>query len=222
MVGVGPAVTHRFEDQGTGPPALWPPLAGASTGTTLVDRPAGAAWPARSTDRASRGGAQRSRRYAALGTLSGSAVRVSARHAHGTSTGTGGVSRGARRTQARGAARHRRGLRRHPGAGRLARRWSSGTTSASRPATVRNDMAVLEDEGYIRQPHTSAGRVPTDKGYRLFVDRLSAVKPLSPAERRAIETLPRRRGRPRRRRAPHGAAARPADPAGRRRAVPDR
>ncbi len=54
-------------------------------------------------------------------------------------------------------------------------------------ATVRNDMAVLEDEGYLRQPHTSAGRVPTDKGYRLFVDRLSRIKPLSPAERRAIE-----------------------------------
>jgi heat-inducible transcriptional repressor len=55
------------------------------------------------------------------------------------------------------------------------------------PATVRNDMAVLEDEGYLRQPHTSAGRVPTDKGYRLFVDRLSRIKPLTPAERRAIE-----------------------------------
>ncbi len=54
-------------------------------------------------------------------------------------------------------------------------------------ATVRNDMAVLEEEGYLRQPHTSAGRVPTDKGYRLFVDRLSRIKPLSPAERRAIE-----------------------------------
>jgi heat-inducible transcriptional repressor len=52
---------------------------------------------------------------------------------------------------------------------------------------VRNDMAVLEEEGYIRQPHTSAGRVPTDRGYRLFVDRLSRVKPLSPAERRAME-----------------------------------
>ena len=48
-------------------------------------------------------------------------------------------------------------------------------------------MAVLEEQGYITQPHTSAGRVPTDKGYRLFVDRLSAVKPLSMAERRAIE-----------------------------------
>jgi heat-inducible transcriptional repressor len=55
------------------------------------------------------------------------------------------------------------------------------------PATIRNDMAVLEEQGYIAQPHTSAGRVPTDKGYRLFVDRLSAVKPLSGAERKAIE-----------------------------------
>jgi heat-inducible transcriptional repressor len=55
------------------------------------------------------------------------------------------------------------------------------------PATIRNDMGALEDEGYITQPHTSAGRVPTDKGYRLFVDELSTVKPLTPAERRAIE-----------------------------------
>jgi heat-inducible transcriptional repressor len=55
------------------------------------------------------------------------------------------------------------------------------------PATIRNDMAVLEEEGYIAQPHTSAGRIPTDQGYRLFVDRLSSVKPLSPAERRAIQ-----------------------------------
>src|SRR4051812_50217537 len=50
-------------------------------------------------------------------------------------------------------------------------------------------MAVLEEQGYIAQPHTSAGRVPTDKGYRLFVDRLSTIKPLSSAERRAIETF---------------------------------
>ncbi|MDF2092759.1 heat-inducible transcriptional repressor HrcA [Knoellia sp. 3-2P3] len=53
-------------------------------------------------------------------------------------------------------------------------------------ATVRNDMAVLEEEGLIAAPHTSAGRIPTDAGYRLFVDRLSAVKPLSVAERAAI------------------------------------
>ncbi len=57
------------------------------------------------------------------------------------------------------------------------------------PATVRNDMAALEEEGFITQPHTSAGRIPTDKGYRLFVDRLSNVKPLSAAEKRAITTL---------------------------------
>src|SRR5215469_15998580 len=54
------------------------------------------------------------------------------------------------------------------------------------PATVRNDMAVLEAEGYITQPHTSSGRVPTEKGYREFVDRIDNVKPLSSGERRAI------------------------------------
>ncbi len=57
------------------------------------------------------------------------------------------------------------------------------------PATVRNDMAALEEEGFIIQPHTSAGRVPTDKGYRLFVDKLTTVKPMSPAEKRAIATF---------------------------------
>ncbi len=41
------------------------------------------------------------------------------------------------------------------------------------PATVRNDMAALEQEGFLIQPHTSAGRVPTDKGYRFFVDHLT-------------------------------------------------
>ena len=56
-------------------------------------------------------------------------------------------------------------------------------------ATVRNDMAALEEEGLIVAPHTSAGRVPTDKGYRVFVDRIADVKPLSPAERRAVRTL---------------------------------
>jgi heat-inducible transcriptional repressor len=57
------------------------------------------------------------------------------------------------------------------------------------PATIRNDMAVLEEQGFIVQPHTSAGRIPTDKGYRLFVDRMAGVKPFSAAERRAIETF---------------------------------
>jgi heat-inducible transcriptional repressor len=67
----------------------------------------------------------------------------------------------------------------------LAERHSLGVS----PATVRNDMAALEEEGYITHPHTSAGRIPTDRGYRLFVDRLSTVKPLSTAERRAIESF---------------------------------
>ncbi|MGW7352558.1 heat-inducible transcriptional repressor HrcA [Streptomyces sp. Z26] len=57
------------------------------------------------------------------------------------------------------------------------------------PATVRNDMAALEDDGFIAQPHKSAGRVPTDKGYRLFVDKLAGVKPLSSPERRAIQNF---------------------------------
>ncbi|MCC9204677.1 heat-inducible transcriptional repressor HrcA [Arthrobacter sp. zg-Y769] len=56
-------------------------------------------------------------------------------------------------------------------------------------ATIRNDMAALEEEGLITAPHTSAGRIPTDKGYRLFVDRISDVKPLSAPERRAISSL---------------------------------
>ncbi|MBT2512761.1 heat-inducible transcriptional repressor HrcA [Arthrobacter sp. ISL-30] len=56
-------------------------------------------------------------------------------------------------------------------------------------ATIRNDMAALEEEGLIAAPHTSAGRIPTDKGYRLFVDRISAVKPLSAPEKRAIHSL---------------------------------
>ncbi|MCW2588736.1 MAG: heat-inducible transcriptional repressor HrcA [Mycobacterium sp.] len=64
----------------------------------------------------------------------------------------------------------------------LVERHNLGVSSA----TVRNDMAVLEAEGYITQPHTSSGRVPTEKGYREFVDRLDDVKPLSTSERRAI------------------------------------
>lgn len=65
----------------------------------------------------------------------------------------------------------------------LVERHSFGVSAA----TIRNDMAILEEEELIVAPHTSSGRVPTDKGYRLFVDRLSEVKPLSSAERSAIE-----------------------------------
>ncbi|NWN86954.1 MAG: heat-inducible transcriptional repressor HrcA [Micrococcaceae bacterium] len=67
----------------------------------------------------------------------------------------------------------------------LVERHSLGVSSA----TVRNDMADLEDEGLIAAPHTSSGRIPTDKGYRYFVDRISEVRPLSDAERRAVRTL---------------------------------
>lgn len=65
------------------------------------------------------------------------------------------------------------------------------TTVASRSevavssATVRNEMTVLEREGYLAQPHTSAGRVPTEKGYRFFVDGLAGTD-LSPTNVRAV------------------------------------
>jgi heat-inducible transcriptional repressor len=67
----------------------------------------------------------------------------------------------------------------------LVERHNLGVSSA----TVRNDMAVLEAEGYITQPHTSSGRIPTEKGYREFVDRLDDIKPMSTAERRAIQSF---------------------------------
>ena len=54
------------------------------------------------------------------------------------------------------------------------------------PATVRNEMAVLEQEGYLVQPHTSAGRIPTDKGYRFFVDHLTAPGPLDEARHQQV------------------------------------
>jgi len=56
-------------------------------------------------------------------------------------------------------------------------------------ATIRHDMALLEEEELIAAPHTSSGRIPTDKGYRVFVDQLANLRPLSPAQRTAIETF---------------------------------
>ncbi|WP_295783817.1 heat-inducible transcriptional repressor HrcA [uncultured Microbacterium sp.] len=56
-------------------------------------------------------------------------------------------------------------------------------------ATIRNDMALLEDEDLIVAPHTSSGRVPTDKGYRVFVDHLAELRPLSTAQRSAITSF---------------------------------
>jgi transcriptional regulator of heat shock response len=55
-------------------------------------------------------------------------------------------------------------------------------------ATIRNEMAVLEKSGYIMQPHKSAGRVPTDKGYRFFVNELMRRFELSEKERRMLRT----------------------------------
>jgi len=54
------------------------------------------------------------------------------------------------------------------------------------PATVRNEMARLEELGYLVQPHTSAGRVPTDRGYRFLVDEIRAPRQLSEGQRRAL------------------------------------
>lgn len=56
------------------------------------------------------------------------------------------------------------------------------------PATVRNDMAALESDGYLEQPHTSAGRIPTEKGYRFFVDQLNQTR-LSGVERHRVSTF---------------------------------
>lgn len=68
------------------------------------------------------------------------------------------------------------------GSAALTKKHDLGVSSA----TIRNDMASLEEEGYLIQPHTSSGRIPTEKGYRYFVDRLSTVVPLSNAQRKGI------------------------------------
>lgn len=64
------------------------------------------------------------------------------------------------------------------GSSHVARMASVNVSSA----TVRNEMAILEQEGYLAQPHTSAGRVPTDKGYRLFVDAIAPDGMLDPGD----------------------------------------
>ncbi|MDO5033963.1 MAG: heat-inducible transcriptional repressor HrcA [Actinomycetaceae bacterium] len=71
------------------------------------------------------------------------------------------------------------------GSNSLARRHDLGVS----PATIRNDMAALEQAGLIYQPHTSAGRIPTVAGYRMFVDSLTKIKPMSRPERRAVESF---------------------------------
>lgn len=55
------------------------------------------------------------------------------------------------------------------------------------PATLRNDMAELEKDGYLYQPHTSAGRIPTDKGYRFFVEEIMGEQKLSALEQKKLQ-----------------------------------
>src|SRR5437870_4313920 len=57
------------------------------------------------------------------------------------------------------------------------------------PATIRNIMADLEEEGYLAQPHTSAGRIPSEKGYRFYVDHLADSSKVSRSDERYINRL---------------------------------
>src|ERR1700752_2158557 len=71
------------------------------------------------------------------------------------------------------------------GSGHVAQRAQLSVSSA----TVRNEMGVLEREGYLAQPHTSAGRIPTDKGYRFFVDSITGPGRLGPAQAQQIRAF---------------------------------
>ncbi len=64
----------------------------------------------------------------------------------------------------------------------IARKYDLGVS----PATIRNEMADLEDIGYLQQPHVSAGRIPSDKGYRFYVDSLMEPYPISENETREL------------------------------------
>ncbi len=64
----------------------------------------------------------------------------------------------------------------------LSRRFGLGIS----PATIRNTMSDLEEKGYLFHPHTSAGRIPTDKAYRVYVDSLMRVDPITREERRKL------------------------------------
>ena len=64
----------------------------------------------------------------------------------------------------------------------IARKYDLGLS----PATIRNEMADLEDMGYILQPHTSAGRIPSDTGYRFYVDQLMTERDSEHEEKQAL------------------------------------
>ena len=57
------------------------------------------------------------------------------------------------------------------------------------PATVRNEMSELSTMGLLEQPHTSAGRVPTQKGYRVYIDSLMKLRPISPEEKQYLDSM---------------------------------
>lgn len=73
----------------------------------------------------------------------------------------------------------------------VARRHQLGLS----PATIRNVMADLEELGFLQSPHTSAGRVPTDKGYRFYVDSLLQVRKLTSSEQKKIDSRYQLQGR---------------------------
>ena len=64
----------------------------------------------------------------------------------------------------------------------ISRRFVLGVS----PATIRNTMSDLEEKGYLFHPHTSAGRIPTDKAYRVYVDELMQVRPLESVDRKSV------------------------------------
>lgn len=65
----------------------------------------------------------------------------------------------------------------------LSKKYSLGVS----PATIRNEMSDLEELGYLMQPHTSSGRIPSDKGYRLYVDNLMEIKAIADLQRNSIK-----------------------------------
>ena len=165
----------------------------SATGSTVCDTGQHADHRAlRASPRAPAAGRQR--RYRAVDRAVG-ASRPTTGLRTGTSVHPAAASRhrlevyDCRRPQARGPPRDRRRLRGHPGAGRLQVTGRPAPPRASRRRRSATTWPCWRTRATSRQPHTSAGRIPTDKGYRLFVDRLSQVKPLSPAERRAMQAF---------------------------------
>lgn len=73
--------------------------------------------------------------------------------------------------------------------GRISENLHKKQSLAGSPATIRNIMLELDEEGYLHQPHTSAGRAPTEKGYRYFVDNLMEIEEPDLETRRALDEI---------------------------------